>query len=98
MKTLSRRAWLLYIPAVAFLAGLCILFYTFYTNADNWSMRKANRHLYTSGTLIAAGNITDETGAILAKTADGKRQYNESRSIRTGGLSPRACRPPTRTN
>lgn len=86
MKTLSRRAWLLYIPAVAFLAGLCILFYTFYTNADDWSMRKANRHLYTSGTLIAAGNITDETGAILAKTADGKRQYNESRSIRTATL------------
>lgn len=86
MKTLSRRAWVLYVPALAFLMGLCFLFYTFYTNADSWAMRKANRHLYTSGTLIAAGDVTDETGAVLATTADGKRQYNDSKAIRTATL------------
>lgn len=86
MKTLSRRAWILYALVAAFLAGLCILFYTFFTNADSWSMKKENRHIYRSGTLIAAGTITDETGAVLADTVDGKRVYNDSKDIRTATL------------
>ena len=86
MKTLSRRAWILYALVAAFLAGLCILFYTFFTNADTWSMKKENRHIYRSGTLIAAGTITDETGAVLADTVDGKRVYNDSKDIRTATL------------
>lgn len=86
MKTMSRRAWVLYALVLAFLAGLCILFYTFYTNADDWAMKKANRHLYTSGTLTTAGTITDETGAVLAETVDGKRTYNDDKTIRTATL------------
>ena len=43
-----------------------MLFYTFYTNADSWAMKKANRHLYSSGTLSVAGSIKDETGAVLS--------------------------------
>lgn len=86
MKTLSRRAWILYALVFAFLAGLCVLFYTFFTNADTWAMKKENRHIYSSGTLIAAGTITDETGAVLADTVDGKRQYNADKDIRTATL------------
>lgn len=86
MKTLSRRAWILYALVLAFLAGLCILFYTFYSNADDWAMRRINRHLYSSGTLTTAGTITDETGAVLAQTVDGTRQYNDSKDIRTATL------------
>ncbi len=86
MKTLSRRAWILYALVLAFLAGLCILFYTFYTNADDWAMRRINRHLYSAGTLTTAGTITDETGAVLAQTADGTRQYNDNKNIRTATL------------
>lgn len=77
MKTLSRRAWILYALAALFVAGLGILFYTFWSNADDWAMRHANRHLYAGDTLTAAGSITDETGAVLAETVDGERQYNE---------------------
>ena len=72
MKTMSRRAWVLYALVLAFLAGLCILFYTFYTNADDWAMKKANRHLYTSGTLTTAGTI------ILRKAAGTGRLRNTS--------------------
>ena len=86
MKTISRRAWILYALVLAFLAGLCILFYTFFTNADSWAMKKANRHLYSGSTLTAAGAITDETGAILADTADGQRVYNEDKTVRTATL------------
>ena len=30
MKTMSKRAWVLYVFIAAFLAGLIVLFYTFY--------------------------------------------------------------------
>lgn len=86
MKTISRRAWILYALALAFLSGLCFLSYTFFTNADSWAMKKANRHLYSGSTLTAAGAITDETGAVLADTADGKRIYNDDKAVRTATL------------
>lgn len=86
MKTISRRAWILYALALAFLSGLCFLSYTFFANADNWAMKKANRHLYSGSTLTAAGAITDETGAVLADTADGKRIYNDDKAVRIATL------------
>lgn len=86
MKTLSRRAWVLYLLAIAFISGACILFYTFYTNADAWAMKKANRHIYSSGTLTTAGAVYDSTGAVLAQTVDGKRVYNKDKDIRVSTL------------
>mgnify|MGYP007107558613 CR=1 FL=1 len=102
MKTLSRRAWVLYLLAIAFISGACILFYTFYTNADAWAMKKANRHIYSSGTLTTAGAVYDSTGAVLAQTVDGKRVYNKDKDIRVSTciysathrvIFPRAFRP-----
>lgn len=46
-------------------------------------MKKANRHLYSSGTLSVAGSIKDETGAVLAETKDGKRVYSSDKTVRT---------------
>ncbi len=86
MKSISRRAWVLHLMAVAFLCGVGFLLYTFFTNADSWSMKKANRHIYSSSSLTAAGSITDESGEILAKTVDGKREYNESKAVRTATM------------
>ncbi len=86
MKTISRRAWVLYAAVLLFLAGMCILFYTFFTNADSWAMKKANRHLYTNSTLTAAGAVTDDTGAVLADSVDGKRVYNADKTVRTATL------------
>lgn len=86
MKSISRRAWVLYLMTVAFLCGVGFLLYTFFVNADSWAMKKANRHIYSSSTLTTAGSITDESGEILAATVDGKRVYNESKAVRTATL------------
>ena len=86
MKTLSRRAWVLYVVVLAFLTGAGILVYTFVTNADSWAMKRTNRHIYNSGVLSTAGTITDESGEILAQSVDGKRQYNSSKKVRTATL------------
>ncbi len=82
MKTLSRRAWVLYILTAAFLIGAGILLYTFFTNADDWAMKRTNRHIYKSGVLSTAGTITDSSGNILAETVEGKRVYNEQKNVR----------------
>lgn len=86
MKTLSRRAWVLYLMAIAFLTGMGVLLYTFFSNADSWAMKRTNRHIYNSGVLSTAGTITDESGAVLAETVDGKRVYNESKNVRIATL------------
>lgn len=86
MKSISRRAWILYALIFAFLAGMCILFTSFYTNADRWAMRKENRHLYSGNALTAAGAITDERGTVLADTVDGKRIYHDDKTVRTATL------------
>ena len=86
MKTLSRRAWVLYVLVLAFLCGVGILFYTFFTNADSWAMKRTNRHIYNRGNLSTAGSVYDESGAVLAQTVDNKRVYNDSKNVRTATL------------
>lgn len=86
MKTISKRAWILYTLVIAFLCGFCILFYTFATHANTWALRRENRHLYKNSSLVAAGAVTDTTGAVLADTVDGKRIYNKDKDIRTATL------------
>ncbi|MEG1835648.1 MAG: penicillin-binding transpeptidase domain-containing protein [Oscillospiraceae bacterium] len=86
MKTLSRRALLLYAFVLAFLVGFSYLFFTFYTNSDSWAMKRANRHLYTGSTLTTAGTIKDEKGVSLAETIDGKRVFNKDKTIRMATL------------
>ena len=86
MKTLSRRAWVLYLLVIAFVCGAGILLYTFFSNADSWAMKRTNRHIYKSGVLSTAGTITDRSDKILAQTVDGKRVYNESKNVRIATL------------
>ncbi len=86
MKSISRRALMLYALVAVFLVGSGILFGTLYVNADKWAMRRENRHVFSGGALIAAGTITDERGEVLAETKDGKRVYNDSKKVRTATL------------
>ncbi len=86
MKSISRRALTLYALILVFLAGCGLLFYNLVTNANVWSMNKANQHLYSNGTLATAGDITDINGEILATTKDGKRIYNNNKYVRLGTL------------
>ena len=45
-----------------------------------------NTHLYKSGNLTVAGNITDRNGKMLASTVDEKRIYNDDKNIRTATM------------
>lgn len=86
MKSISRRALVLYMIILLFLAGCGLLFYNLVSNSSEWAMNRVNKHLYSSGTLATAGDITDINGVILATSENGQRIYNESKNIRMATL------------
>lgn len=86
MKSISKRALSLYVIILLFLAGCGLLFYNLVTNSSDWAMNRVNKHLYSSGSLATAGDVTDVNGVILATTKNGQRVYNESRNIRLATL------------
>lgn len=85
MKSISRRALTLYLLIIVFLAGSFLAYYNLAKNATLWAMNRANNHLYSGGGL-AAGDISDRNGTVLATTEDGVRTYNEDALIRTATL------------
>ncbi|MBQ8228893.1 MAG: penicillin-binding protein [Clostridia bacterium] len=86
MKNTTKRAYVLFAVLIAFFVGFTILIYTFIMNGSDWATNKANRHLYSDGSISAAGSIYDCNGEILAQTVDGNRRYNESSSVRKATL------------
>ena len=86
MKMTSRRSLVVLLLVVAVIAGLVFLGFKLAVNGENWATLRANEHLTEDGSFIAAGNITDRNGEILAKTENSKRVYNDSERIRRATL------------
>lgn len=84
-----------------FLAGVIVLAATFGINAEAWVFKRANKHIYSSGQIVAAGTIYDRNGKVLAQTVDGERRYNSSSTVRRATLhtvgDSRALSQPERT-
>lgn len=86
MKHTTRRAYALYIPIAAFLAGVVLLVGSIFTNAGDWASHRANRHIYSGGQIASAGGIYDRDGRMLAASQDGKRVFNDNRTMRLATL------------
>lgn len=86
MKMTSRRGFVVLLLVVVFFAGLGFLGFKLAVNGENWATLRANEHLTEDGSFIAAGNITDRNGEILAKTENNDRIYNDSERIRRSTL------------
>lgn len=86
MKMTSRRGFVVLLLVVAVIGGLGFLCFKLAVNGENWATLRANEHLTEDGSFIAAGNITDRNGEILAKTENNERVYNDSERIRRATL------------
>ncbi len=86
MRITSKRALAVYALIAAFLAGIVILVVSFVLNGETWALKRFNQHLFTGGSLTAAGTIYDTKGEVLAQTVDGERVFNDSRRIRKATL------------
>ena len=86
MKLISRRALSLYLLIIMFLGGSVLLFFNLVTHSSQWAMNRANRHLYTNGVLVTAGDVKSADGKTLVTTKEGKRVYSSSKNLRMATL------------
>lgn len=86
MKMTSKRGFVVLLLVAVVVAGMGFLAYKLAVNGENWATLRANAHLTENGSFIAAGNITDRNGEILAKTENNERIYNDSERIRRSTL------------
>ncbi|MBR5976243.1 MAG: penicillin-binding protein, partial [Clostridia bacterium] len=86
MNRIFKRSYILYLFALAFIVGLAMLFFTMGINSGKWVVKDYNKHLYSNGELLAAGEITDRYGVVLAKTVDGERKFADDQKVREATL------------
>ena len=86
MKTTAKRSCIIIVLIVAVVAGLTVLGVRFAVNGEKWATLRANEHLNEDGSFIAAGNVTDRNGEVLAYTEGEDRLYNDSERIRRSTL------------
>ena len=86
MKITAKRAGIIYALIAAFLAGIVILVASLMMNGPEWASNRANRHIYSSGTIVNAGTIYDRNGVVLAKSSDNERIFAENSDTRKAVL------------
>ncbi len=86
MRMTAKRGMIVIFLIAVVVLGLGILGFKLAVNGENWATLRANAHLTKNGSFIAAGNITDCNGEILAKTENNNRIYNDSERIRRSTL------------
>lgn len=86
MKMITKRGIFLWILCALFIAGIGFLTFSLVTESSDWVMKTYNRHVYSDGQLIAAGEIRDKNGVVLSESKDGKRVYSEDKETRLSTL------------
>ncbi len=86
MKKTVKRAGIVYVLIILFLAGVAVITAQFIMNGSDWATNKVNRHIYSNGTVVNAGTITDRNGVELAVSKNNKRVFNSSAAVRKAVL------------
>ncbi len=86
MRITARRAAIIYALILAFVAGIAIFLVSLFLNGSEWASHKANRHIYSGGTIVNAGAIYDINGVELAKSSDNERVFADSEAVRESVL------------
>ena len=83
MKSASKRVKIVLIVVALALAGVTALLISLFSNSSEWAVNRRNALLYNSaGEFVGSGAIYDTNGAVLSRTVDGSRVYNEDASVR----------------
>lgn len=86
MRITSRRAAVVYALILAFIAGVGFFVASLVMNGSEWASNKANRHIYSGGTIVNAGTIYDRNGVVLAKSSDNERVFSDNSTVRKSVL------------
>lgn len=85
MKRLEKRSIFCLILAGLLLFSGGVFTFRFVKDGSTWASFPSNRHLYNGG-VLATGQILDRSGTVLSSTKNGKRTYNQNKSIRLATL------------
>ena len=77
MRTIYKRARIIFLLILFVVAGLAAIMTTFVLHGNEYVMKSANRHLYSGGALVCGGSITDRNGYTLVSTVNGERYYTD---------------------
>lgn len=86
MNTIYKRAMVLYALIGAFVIGIGLFVAGVFMNGSEWASNRANRHIYSNGTIVNAGTIYDINGVELAKSSDNERIFAKSAAVRKAVL------------
>ncbi len=86
MRTTAKRSIAVLVLVAIVVSGLGVLASRFFLYGEKWATMRANEHLNEAGSFIAAGNVTDRNGELLAYTDGEDRCYSESERIRRATL------------
>ncbi len=86
MRITAKRAAIIYALILAFLAGIVIFVVSLMMNGAAWASNKANRHIYSGGTIVNAGTIYDKNGVVLAESSDNERIFAKGENMRKSVL------------
>ena len=86
MKTISKRAYSLFIYIGIFAVCFGLYMYDYSANAATWVSDTANKHLYTGNAVGIAGSLYDRDGKVLLQNKDGRRIYGGDAASRTAML------------
>lgn len=86
MNTIYKRALVLYALIGAFIIGIGIFVAGIVINGSEWASNRANRHIYSNGTIVNAGKIYDINGVELAKSSDNERVFAKGAAVRKAVL------------
>lgn len=86
MKVTAKRAAVIYVFIVAFLAGVVLFAVELVFNGSAWAANKANRHIYNGGTVVNAGAVYDRNGFAMVKSKNNERVFAENATVRKAML------------
>ena len=82
MKWIKHRFFIAAAVVVLFVMGIVFHLVRLGMYGESWATYPTNKHIFSDGILVKAGEITDRNGVVLAKTENGTRTYNENKNIR----------------
>lgn len=82
MKKTIKRASVVYLFIAAFIIGVGILVSQYVMYGASWATNRANRHIYSGGTVSNAGRILDRNGVVIAESKDDKREFPVAKAVR----------------
>ena len=67
MNRVLKRSFVLFVVLFAFVGGLVLYYISLAFSGGDWATYPANKHIYSNGILVKAGEITDRDGVVLAR-------------------------------